>query len=395
MIFFVGVAIVARAVLIPAFPNLSDDIYRFIWDGHLVHLGYNPYIWTPSQLIEQTGLARKEWFEFLYDKLNSQDYYTVYPAIGQIIFWLMTIIPESLNASHVIMKLIFLAADIGTIYLLLKLLPALRIATKHLLLYALNPLIVVELFGNLHLELVAIFFLALSFWFLITKKKWFLGAAFAGAVATKLVPLLLMPVFIFRYPFRKTWPGILAGLLFLICTFGIFYDQSFSNIFKSVNLYFQNFEFNASIYYLVRYVGYQYKGYNMIASIGPLLSVATFLIIIVLAFFQARKGSIKAFFRACLLAFTVYLMLSTTIHPWYVGTLVFLCVFTRYRFPIFWSAAVMLSYVHYRGAVHNEHYLLICIEYVIVYTVFLVELFKWPVMQELGKMLRSMTRSKE
>ena len=67
-----------------------------------------------------------------------------------------------------------------------------------------------------------------------------------------------------------------------------------------------------------------------------------------------------------LFSISFYFLLSTTIHPWYVATPLLLCVFTKYRFPVVWSATVMLSYIAYNGIMVEENFWLITLEYGIV-----------------------------
>ena len=85
VIFFLGLAVVARLVLFPAFPLLSDDIYRFIWDGRLIINGQNPFDYLPTHWHNTNGSElglNKE----LFDSLNSPEYFTIYPPICQAIF---------------------------------------------------------------------------------------------------------------------------------------------------------------------------------------------------------------------------------------------------------------------------------------------------------------------
>jgi hypothetical protein len=80
-----------------------------------------------------------------------------------------------------------------------------------------------------------------------------------------------------------------------------------------------------------------------------------------------------------LLVFTFYLLLSTTVHPWYIATILILSVFTNYKFPVVWSFIVILSYLAYLQidkADKSENLWIIAIEYIVVFSVFLFELLK-------------------
>ena len=65
-------------------------------------------------------------------------------------------------------------------------------------------------------------------------------------------------------------------------------------------------------------------------------------------------------------ALTVYLLMSTTVHPWYITPLVALAVFTDYRFPIAWSMLVIVSYAGYTETGYTENINLVITEYVLL-----------------------------
>ena len=52
--FMVVCGVIFRLVFLLAEPNLSQDFYRFIWDGELINNGINPYLHTPDELIQNS-----------------------------------------------------------------------------------------------------------------------------------------------------------------------------------------------------------------------------------------------------------------------------------------------------------------------------------------------------
>ena len=78
---------------------------------------------------------------------------------------------------------------------------------------------------------------------------------------------------------------------------------------------------------------------------------------------------------AMLLISTIYYFTSTTIHPWYLATLLILSVFTNYKYPLIWSFMIILSYLAYANSDNSENLLIIGIEYTVVYSVFIWEVF--------------------
>lgn len=365
--FFIGIGILLRLVLLPSFPLLSDDIYRFIWDGHLLREGISPFEHLPSYYAE-AGFPVLGLSETLYSELNSPNYYTIYPPVAQLTFVVGVLIsPESWWGAAVVMRLFIFLAEIGSIFLIVKLLEHFKYSVKNVYLYALNPLIIIEITGNLHFEGVMIFFLLLAFYILVKGKNYLLSAgAMSLAIASKLLPLLFLPFLIKRLGFVKSLiyfaaVGILTVLLFAPIT-GAFFLENFGN---SLDLYFRKFEFNASIYYLARWVGYQYSGWNMIGTIGPALAVLTFSSIIIKMLFE-KNVQWKNLPHQMLFAICLYLLFTTTVHPWYLALPVVLCLFTRFRFPILWSGLVWLTYLNYSGEVYEEKIWAVVLEYTLV-----------------------------
>ena len=78
--------------------------------------------------------------------------------------------------------------------------------------------------------------------------------------------------------------------------------------------------------------------------------------------------------RSCLYLLTFYFFISTTVHPWYLCFLVFLSAFSTYKYPLIWSALVVLSYSAYADTAFEESSLLLGIEYFLVFGVFLYEI---------------------
>jgi hypothetical protein len=129
-----------------------------------------------------------------------------------------------------------------------------------------------------------------------------------------------------------------------------------------LNLYSGSFEFNASLYYLIRYVWEMQVGYNPIQQLGPIMQALTFVVILTIALWK-KKENIQDYLSSAVLILTVYLLFSTTVHPWYIIPLLALTVFTKFNFPLVWSFAIFLSYSHYQYGAFEENYLLIGLEY--------------------------------
>jgi hypothetical protein len=369
--FLAGLAVLYRLIFLFALPNLSQDFYRFIWDGKLILESINPYLHKPSELIAGfQGI----WTE-LFDGMGnlSQGNYTSYPPVNQLIFAISAFLGgKSILGSVIMMRILIILADLGTLFFGRKLLQTFGIPQHQIFWYFLNPFIIIELTGNLHFEGVMLFFMIWSL-YLLQQKKWLLSAVIMGiSVSVKLLPLIFLPLF-WNY-FRKNEGLKLQklGLYYLavgitvLATFLPFLSSELiSNFSSSIRLWFQKFEFNASVYYLIRWIGFEVKGYNIIGTAGKFLPIIVISIILGLAFFRRNKN-LQHLIISMLLGITAYFFLSTTVHPWYLATPLFLSVFTKFRYMILWTGLVFLSYFAYSNPDFEENYWLLAIEYLAV-----------------------------
>ncbi|MDZ7716281.1 MAG: glycosyltransferase 87 family protein [Balneolaceae bacterium] len=366
----VALAVLFRVVLLLAIPNLSDDFYRFIWDGNLFASGINPFLETPEFYKNQEALTSLGISSAIFEGLNSSGYYTVYPPVCQYIFWLgAQIFQDQIMGNIILMRLFIMGAEIGTLFILKKLLERFNLNPVYVLVYALNPLVILELTGNLHFEGIMIFFLVAAYYFFLQKRYWPAAVLFLLAVNTKLIPLLLIPYLVFSLDWRKS-AGLIAVLTAGTLLLHIpFLDQAFvSNFGDSLGLYFQSFEFNASIYYLVRWVGYQVEGYNIIQQAGPYLAAISTVIMIGVSWrFKNKKLENLPYLYIGLL--TIYYLFSTTVHPWYITTMIVFVPLSGMLYPLAWSALIPLTYATYLTSTYTENLWLVALEYLIVFSV--------------------------
>ncbi|MBL3655048.1 glycosyltransferase 87 family protein [Fulvivirga sediminis] len=361
----VAFAIVCRLLFMIDLPALSDDIYRFVWDGRLLIQGIEPFAQLPSYYMQPGSEDVPGITSQLFALLNSPDYYTVYPPLAQDIFWIaVKLFPNSVMGSAVVMRLFIISAECGSIFLLIALLRNYGLDKRNALLYALNPLVIIELTGNLHFEAIMIFFLLLSVYSFSKNQLWPSALCMALAIATKLIPLIFLPIFLRYLPFKRCLSYY--GMIFLF-TVLLFLPMARPDLIHgmttSLALYFQKFEFNASIYYLVRYFGFRAVGYNIIGMAGKILPLLTLVSILFYTYKHKYNSATPGVMLWCLF---IYLLFSTTIHPWYITPLLVLSVFTQYRFVVIWSFLIFLSYLGYSQVSFNENLWLTGFEYGVV-----------------------------
>ncbi|MCM8570890.1 mannosyltransferase [Gramella jeungdoensis] len=406
----VSLALIFRLLFMVAIPNLSQDYFRFIWDGRLLANGWNPYEYIPAELIRSPDFIIAQSRELFHGMGSlSGGNFTNYAPINQFIFaiagWLA---PSSVLFSVILLRIVIILADFGTLYFGTKLLRAMRLPDHRIFWYILNPFIIIELTGNLHFEGVMVFFLVWSL-YLLHKKKWLWSAVLFGlSVSVKLLPLMFLPLF-FRYfktsaplsqakenhsetrlsDAKKSHPkpsirieGFWKLIIYYLLVFAVviisflpfFSSGVIQNFTQSIGLWFGKFEFNASIYYIVRWIGYQVKGYNIIGTAGVVLPFITFLIIMALSLFR-KNNNTQQLITSMLFAITAYLFLSTTVHPWYLTIALVLSVFTQFRYVIAWTAVVFLSYFAYSNTEYQENLWFITAEYLLVFGYLIWEMF--------------------
>mgnify|MGYP001375494233 FL=1 len=383
-----------RAVFILAIPNLSQDFYRFIWDGRMILEGINPYLFTVESFISQGDfpVAEAQALRAGMGDLNAS-HFTNYPPINQLCFTIAALFAgKSILGSVFVMRLLIIAADFGTLHFGKALLEKLNIPIYNIFWYILNPFIIIELTGNLHFEGVMIFFLVWSLYLLYIGKWQFAALVLALSISVKLIPLIFLPLF-FQWFMKRNdknketstvlnFTRLIVFYAIIIMTtlllFVPFYSSEFiHNYSKTVVLWFQNFEFNGSIYYIAREIGFLFRGYNEIAIIGTVTPILVILFVLIITFFRRNRTPI-ALITAMLLVLSFYYFTTTTVHPWYLATLLILSVFTKYKFPLVWSFVIILSYLAYvnlNKADKSENLWLITLEYAVVYGVFIWEVF--------------------
>ena len=378
--FWLAVAIFLRVIAVFFFPNLSDDIFRFIWDGNLLSQGINPFEALPSYYVDPANLEKLsssniEIDKQLYDKLNSPNYFSIYPPLSQLSFWVSSLLfGSSWYGQAVFLKLLLLLSEIGSLILLRKILQHYYLPASLVLIYALNPLVIIEICGNIHFEGMMILFFLWAYWSIIKKDYVTAGFLYALSFLTKLVTALPSLFLLKKISTKALIVIIISGLITSIAGFIPLVNASFtSNFTDSLNLYFQKFEFNASIYYLAKWVGYQYKGFNMINLMGPLIAFIGVLIIVI-GFFIDQKKNLFSFPQMVLYTLTVYFLFGTTVHPWYITTLIAFSCFTKYRFPILWSFLIFMTYVNYSYDPYFENLWVVALEYSVLIVFIVYEL---------------------
>lgn len=364
-VFIAGLII--RASLLVVIPRWSEDYARFLWDGELVKMHQNPYLETPEDWLQNHPESANPYLKGLFETMNSSEYFSVYPPLNQAIFFVAAW-GGDLNPKQgiLILRLALIGGEIGVFFLLLKLFDHFQLPEKRLILYWLNPLVIMEITGNLHFEgLVLLFLLASIFW--LSRSKYALaGGAWGLSIGMKLLPLMLVPSLISFAKTRKSTAFWIGSALALILSFAwLLIDNSWIHFLQSLKLYQSKFEFNASIYYLLREVGYWVKGYNVIGEITPILSGITLVGILYFSWKRKPQNLIQLI-DLWVLIYLFYILLQPVIHPWYLIPAFGLSLFTHKKAFLIWTFTVIFSYQAYGNSDYHEKAIFLFIEYSIL-----------------------------
>ena len=302
-----------------------------------------------------------------YQGLNSKAFYSVYPTTNQLVFgfsaWLF---PNDAWATIVVIRFCLIMAELGTLLFSLGILRRLKMNENLIWIYAFNPLIIIELSGNLHCETLSIFFVSAAIWALMLNKNSILFSSvfFSFAITAKLLPVLFLPLIFTFLGYRKGFYYlILTGVWTMLLLFPFFYDLSLVlKLGESVRLYFSYFEFNSSLYYLSKWISGFFTNDPPKELLAMGLNIGVLFFILYLAFFRRAKD-IPALLTLMLFAFTAYCLATRTVHPWYISPLIWFSIFTRYRYAVIWSALIYLSYYAYSTGDYSESLALLFVEY--------------------------------
>lgn len=368
----IGLALVFRLLFLFSTPELSDDYHRFVWDGRLINLQESPFELPPESIPDQIKDSIDPAGELL-EGMNSQSYYSVYPPFNQLFFAVAVFVGGDIDNTLIVFRLMLIIAELALITLLWGICS--RTGRQRWVgLYALNPLVIVEVSGNLHFEGLVALFLVAGVYSLWRKRSVLAGIALGLAAGLKLTPFIFFPA-IWRYAGwrRGVMVVVVAVLAFLALGWWMLNPSTVLNIFESIQLYFRSFEFNASVYYVAREMGEWTLGYNPIAVTGIALPLIGAVAILGVSF-RKTKRRINQLCKTLVLVGTAYLFFATTVHPWYLIPILALAVPTRLIFPWVWSAMIVLSYSAYQADTYQENLYLVFSSYAVV--VF-VAFFEW------------------
>ena len=211
----------------------DDDIHRYVWDGRLQRLGYNPYLVVPSDSAVQSLHTPET------RNLNNPDLPSPYPAGAQLFFRAVTAIQES----TFVLKVAFVVCEFGIVFVLLDLLRCTGRGPHLVLAFVWNPLLAIEVAGSGHIDIVGALLLVVSAAALLRRWRATAAVGLGLAIAVKFLPVVLLPLYWKRVRIRDAaLAAAVVGLLYLP-----FLNHGRIPI-GSLGTYVQNFRFNGPVF---------------------------------------------------------------------------------------------------------------------------------------------------
>jgi hypothetical protein len=298
-------------------PGSDDDIHRYVWDGHVQRLGYNPYIVVPSD----PGLSGLHTPETR--TLNNPDVPSPYPAGAQLFFRAVTAIHESIFA----FKIAFVVCDFAIVLLLLNVLRRSGQGEHWVLAYAWHPLLATNVAGSGHVDIVGVLLLLVSVAALVRRWRAIAALAFGLAVSVKLLPIVLLPLYWRRVRMRDAaLAAIVVGLLYVP-----FLNHGRIPI-GSLGTYVQRFRFNDPVFATLERV----TAPQVVAGLAVLVGFLT-------AMWMRRKSA-EASSHAFAWPMAASLLCAPVVYPWY---LLWLLPFTRSTSTVpimIWTLSIIPTY---------------------------------------------------
>jgi hypothetical protein len=318
------VAIIAAlffgAALLFAPPLLSDDIYRYLWEGRVWLEGFNPYRLAP----DDPALAHLR--DDVWTNINNKPLATIYPPLSQLLF----VAAQWLGGGIWTLKLVALLAHAGSVAVVARVSTHARAS----LTLALNPLLLSEAALNGHFDVSCGAALLVSAWALSRQRFVRAGVAACVAVGLKVVGLVMLPVLVRR-------PRLLAatGLGSALLLFPLFWWRTPADPVSGAGQFATRWRGNESLFAVVDAVTRRLFDPGSADLVARLLVVA--LLIALCALIIYRRVPAQSATRALVWG---VLLLSPQVHPWYLGWLLPLEVAAGGSAGLVWSAAVLCAY---------------------------------------------------
>jgi alpha-1,6-mannosyltransferase len=305
-------------------PGADDDIHRYVWDGRLQRLGYNPYLVIPSDPAAK-GLHSPET-----RTLNNPDLPSPYPPGAELFFRAVTAMHESVSA----LKLAFVMCEFGLAFVLLDVLRTKKGGAHLVLVFLWNPLLAVEVAGSGHIDIVGALLLVISIAALARRWRYIAALGLALSVALKFLPIVLLPLYWKRVRIRD---AALAAAIFALL-YVPFLNHGRVGI-GSLGTYVQTFRFNGPVFSMLA----RFAPPQLPAGLAVLAGLVT------ASWLRKSAPECSPDIFAWPMAAT--LLCAPVVFPWYLLWLLPFLTSPSTLLIIVWSVSIIPTYVmwHFRA----------------------------------------------
>jgi rSAM/selenodomain-associated transferase 2 len=348
-----ALGILARLIFL-SYP-VGNDVFRYVWEGCIQNLGFNPFNYSPlSPALAE--IARGDLYA-IWQQINHPEFSAAYPPVALLFFRILA----WLNPDPFFFKAVMIGFDIGVMIILMLMIKQRGVLPSRLLLYAANPLILLYISGEGHLDIIQLFFLCLALYLILYQKSPATGFLMLGlAILSKYFAMVALP-FLVNGENRTKSLAVLIPLILYIP-----YMDAGPGIFQSLGEFGTQFHYNDSMTVLIRYL-----------FGGDYLFVSICLLVICLVWVYLF---VQDELRSVYLAMGCLLVFLPTFHPWYLVLIAPFLVFFPSRAWLYLQAAVVFTFpvsaIEFSTGVFREISGLKLLEYVPFYGLLLYGLFR-------------------
>jgi hypothetical protein len=378
--------LVARMIMFISTPILEDDYYRYLWDGGVLANGFNPYRYSPQDILDEKVPDIPDELRRLADdavpvlqRINYPRLRTIYPPVAESAFAVAHIIrPWSMTA----WRAVLLTFDLGTLYLLFKILRRSNLPLIGLVIYWWNPLLIKEIYNSGHMDVVIFPFILGALMFSM-KQRYALASGTLGiAVGVKFWPAVLLPVIL--RPLLSKPKHLVPAVVVFACVSSVmflpFLEAGLGSD-SGFRAYSRYWEMNDALFMLILWVvKFLLKTLSLdafSAQTGTRVLVSCMLLLWIIWILRFDHNSSAEISRRFLPVIAALFLLSPTQFPWYsLWILPFLAMHFR---PSLSLLTVLLPlyymrfYLHARGMVYIHDVGVVWLEFVPVWCLLIWE----------------------
>ena len=334
-----GIGILGRLFFLGS--PVSNDVFRYIWEGYIQNHGFNPYIYAPDN--PMLSNLREGELGRVWESINHKDLSAAYPPLVMLFFRGLS----AISPSPLFFQSTMLVFDLIIIFFVLLFIRNQGLAPARLLLYTANPFILVYTIGEAHLDVIQAAFVTGGLYCLYCKKNWSGFLLLGSAVFSKYLAIVIIPFLICRANLRFLPAAILPAMSFIP------FINDLEAMFYSLGVFGTTMHYNDGLAEISRF---------LVGDLSVLLLVCLLLLILAIIYLFEHERM-----RSVYLAIGALLLMLPTLHPWYLILIAPLIVIYPSRAWIYLMGAVIVTLpvaaIEYQTGVFQEIKILKLIEY--------------------------------